>query len=92
MHLLFVAKQNVVLILAVDCGDPKQPSNGYFTLRGETPTFKTVATFTCNHWHYLKGSQFVICRADGQWNATSPECIRKFTLLDVSHRSSTGCL
>ena len=66
--------------LAVNCGSPERPKNGRFTLRGNVSTYRSVATFSCISGHYYRGSLSAVCQADGQWNVTSPECIRKYTV------------
>ena len=64
---------NWPLLAVVDCGNLTNPMNGMVTLT--TTTFESTATYSCNMNYVLSGAMTRMCRADGTWSGSDPNCI-----------------
>uniref|UniRef100_UPI00398ECC84 sushi, von Willebrand factor type A, EGF and pentraxin domain-containing protein 1-like n=1 Tax=Pristiophorus japonicus TaxID=55135 RepID=UPI00398ECC84 len=56
---------------AVNCGNPREISNGYYETSGTTVGSKT--TFYCDKGYQIVGRDFQLCTADG-WDGQVPTC------------------
>ena len=43
----------------------------------EKKSVGTHAEFYCNQEYELTGPPIAVCLANGEWNVTTPECLRK---------------
>ena len=54
------------------------PENGQLLSTATMFHFPTVAEFRCNFGYQMMGPSHLKCLVDGNWNGTSPFCIRMF--------------
>ena len=66
---------NIIIIIAVDCGELRSPSNGVVDY--EDTVFQSVATYSCNKGFEISGEETRICNEDGSWLGSMPSCKRK---------------
>lgn len=59
--------------IAVLCGDPGTPAEGY--IEGQQFTFKSEVSFYCRPPFLLVGSSRRVCEADGSWSGMQPSCV-----------------
>jgi hypothetical protein len=59
--------------LAVLCGDPGTPAEGY--TEGKQFTYRSEVTFYCRDPNILVGSSRRVCQIDGTWSGIHPSCI-----------------
>ena len=64
---------NCVEPVVVDCGPLPAPAGGAVDLTNGT-TFGSVAMYSCNVGHCLKGNVNRICLSSGQWSDNEPVC------------------
>ena len=55
-----------------DCDSLTAPTNGQVS--GETTTFNSTLTFTCDAGYDLTGDATVTCNATGSWDYAAPTC------------------
>ena len=55
-----------------DCTDPGVPTNGQRS--GQSYSYNSVVTFSCNTGYILTGVNSLICLSSGSWNDTAPTC------------------
>ena len=55
-----------------DCTDPGVPTNGQRS--GQSYSYNSVVTFSCNTGYTLTGVNSLICLSSGSWNGTAPTC------------------
>ena len=55
-----------------DCTDPGVPTNGQRS--GQSYSYNSVVTFSCNTGYTLTGANSLICLSSGSWNDTAPTC------------------
>lgn len=59
----------------VDCGQPKQISNGNYQLVNATTNYLSVALYSCNDNYTLVGSNNkMICSHNNRWTGKEPQC------------------
>ena len=64
----------------VDCGTPPAAHvNGNPPVYTST-TFGSTATYTCKPGYMRIGDRTITCLANGQWNASAPDCDRELNL------------
>jgi CUB/sushi domain-containing protein len=68
-----VTKINSTTVIAVNCGNLTDISNGSVTF-SET-TFGSIATYSCDEGFGLQGSTERVCETIGQWSGSEPSCI-----------------
>ncbi|XP_061921980.1 sushi, von Willebrand factor type A, EGF and pentraxin domain-containing protein 1 isoform X1 [Entelurus aequoreus] len=56
----------------VSCGDPGPLTNG--TAHGDAFVYPEVLHYKCNPGFVIKGSDSIVCQADGKWNGQKPQC------------------
>lgn len=64
----------------VDCGEPKQISNGNYQLVNSTTNYLSIAQYTCNDNYTLVNvdNSKLICSHDNRWTGKEPQCSRKY--------------
>ena len=65
--------------LAVNCGRPPGPKNGF--VKGDNYTYGGVVFYGCKCGFSLKGQATRRCQADGKWSGTVPTCESKSNIL-----------
>ncbi|XP_078098385.1 complement component receptor 1-like protein isoform X2 [Mustelus asterias] len=55
----------------IDCKEPKDIQNGYYTTTGKT--YGKMTTYYCNKGYQLLGKRNVLCTIEG-WNKNTPTC------------------
>eukprot|EP00117_Sycon_ciliatum_P048173 scpid2370/ scgid5761/ Sushi, von Willebrand factor type A, EGF and pentraxin domain-containing protein 1; CCP module-containing protein 22; Polydom; Selectin-like osteoblast-derived protein; Serologically defined breast cancer antigen NY-BR-38 len=58
--------------LPIDCGQPESPANGAVVV--DNTFYEGQAAYTCSVGYRLTGSTLRVCRADGLWSESTPEC------------------
>ena len=71
----FYSCDNIVIYLAVDCGNVDPPSNG--DVNAPETTFQAVATYSCVSGYSLVGDSIQTCQANGGWSGQIPQCNRE---------------
>lgn len=62
----------------VDCGQPKQITNGNYQLINSTTNYLSVVTYTCNENYTLLGNNNkLICSHNNRWTGKEPQCTCK---------------
>nr|XP_057922474.1 sushi, von Willebrand factor type A, EGF and pentraxin domain-containing protein 1 isoform X2 [Doryrhamphus excisus] len=56
----------------ISCGDPGPLANG--TAHGTAFVYPEVLRYKCNPGFVIKGSDHIVCQADGKWNGQKPLC------------------
>ena len=46
----------------------------------DSPTFSSVASYSCDQGFGLQGDATRVCQADGTWSGRTPQCISEFPL------------
>ena len=69
-------KLTAYFILVVNCGNPPVVSNAQRT--GNSFTYDSVVTYTCNPGYRISGSEKRTCQKDGTWSGVSPTCLSTF--------------
>ena len=67
--------QAILSFPVLSCGDPGNPPNG--AKSGNTYTFDSVVSFSCDEGYTLSGESTIKCVASGNsvsWNAPIPTC------------------
>ena len=75
----FYSCDNIVIYLAVDCGNVDPPSNG--DVNAPETTFQAVATYSCISGYSLVGDSIQTCQANGSWSGQIPQCNREIAIL-----------
>ncbi len=52
------------------------PTNG--TVIGNSVSFGSKVTYTCNNGYILSGNNSRMCQDDGQWTGSAPVCNSKY--------------
>ncbi|XP_052785537.1 CUB and sushi domain-containing protein 3-like isoform X2 [Mya arenaria] len=80
--------------IEVYCTELNNPPNGFVNYGSNV--YNSTASFNCSDGYNLVGSPYIICSADGSWNATQPicspaDCLPLYDPLNgyVSHTSGT---
>ena len=68
------------MILEMKCPSPSHPSNGKFSINGDSVLGNTVS-FSCRHGYKLVGSDERTCMADRKWSGVQPMCKRELPCL-----------
>ena len=63
--------------LEINCASPPSPNPNGSRRVISTQLFGST-TYMCNRGYFLKGSESVYCRPDGNWSDKAPLCIGKF--------------
>ena len=79
---------NILLLTAVNCGDPGTPINGEHNL--SSTTYNSVVTYTCDVGYRLQGVNSRTCQSNGQWNGSVPQCISEFIVFCVCWHSRSA--
>lgn len=59
----------------VDCGQPKEISNGKYELVNKTTNYLSVTLYTCNDNYTLSGvNNKLVCQHTNRWTGREPEC------------------
>ncbi len=69
------------IIVAVDCGELRDPADGSVTIVGTT--FESTAEYTCNIGFILIGNLRRTCQANGQWSGSEPACTSGYKSLAI---------
>lgn len=63
----------------VMCSPLTAPENGKLLTSKVQHHFGDLINFQCNFGYVMSGSASLLCLSSGQWNATVPECMCKYT-------------
>ena len=64
------------------CGDPGAVSNARKT--GNSFSYNSVVTYTCNPGYRISGSERRVCQGDGTWSGVPPKCSRTFQTNEIT--------
>lgn len=62
----------LLLLSAVDCGNPGKPINGDVVI--STTTFESEVYYACNTGYFINGMNRRFCQANGTWSGHLPSC------------------
>lgn len=62
--------------IVVNCGNPDVVSKA--RRAGNSFTYNSVLTYTCNAGYRISGSERRTCQSDGTWSGMSPKCLSMF--------------
>ena len=75
----------------VDCGTPPAAHVNGNPPVYTTTTFGSIVDYTCQSGYMRIGDRYIICLANGQWNASAPDCGRELNLQEQSFGSWWYC-
>ena len=64
---------------AVDCGTPPAANVNGNPPVYTTTTFGSTVKYTCQSGYMREGDRYITCLANGNWNASAPDCNRECT-------------
>jgi hypothetical protein len=73
--------KHAIIIVAVDCGELRDPAGGSVTTVGTR--FESTAEYTCNVGFILIGNLRRTCQAKGQWSGSEPACTSGYKSLAI---------
>ena len=81
-----VTLTHVFILTLVFCAMPDRPAFGSYDMLYYYKLFPGEhVTFTCDDDYRLRGSETVVCRDDGTWNASVPTCEQSKSNFDLNY-------
>ncbi|XP_072552073.1 E-selectin [Salminus brasiliensis] len=59
---------------AIRCPTPEGPANGRMVCSGDSPSYSSSCSFSCDDGFYLKGAPEMSCTESAQWSQEMPYC------------------
>ena len=76
----------------VDCGTPPAAHVNGNPPMYTTTTFGSIVDYTCQSGYMREGDQTITCLANGQWDASAPDCDRELILQQQTFTDGTALI